>query len=64
MEPNVFLGYPKKGIQKRYLMEPNVFLGYPKRGIACSLSPFGYEHYPSHRLDQNNLAHGVYEVPQ
>ncbi len=44
-------------------MEPNIFLGYPKRGIACSLNPFGHEQYPSDSLDQNNSAHGVYEVP-
>jgi len=43
-------------------MEPNVFIGYLERGIACSLSLFGHEQYPSNSLDQNNAAHGVYSV--
>jgi hypothetical protein len=49
---------------KRYVMEPNVFLGYLKWGIACSLSIFGHEQYPSNSLGKNNLAHGVYSVAQ
>jgi hypothetical protein len=43
---------------KRYVMEPNVFMGYPKRGIACLVSPFRHEQYPSNSLDQNNSTHG------
>ncbi len=49
---------------KRYVMEPNVFLGYLERHIACSLNSFGQEKYPSNNLDQNNSAHGVYNVAQ
>ncbi len=49
---------------KRYVMEPNVFMGYCKRGIASVLSSFGHEQYPSHNLNQNNFAHGVYNVTQ
>ncbi len=45
-------------------MEHNVFLGYFERGIACSLSLFGHEQYPLKNLDQNNSAHGVYNVAQ
>jgi hypothetical protein len=33
-------------------------------GIACVLSSFGHEQYPSDSLDQNNSAHGVYSVTQ
>jgi hypothetical protein len=47
---------------KRYVMEPNVFLGYLERGIACSLSFFEHEQYPFNILNQNNSAHGVYNV--
>ncbi len=47
---------------KRYVVESNVFLGYPKRGITCSLNPFRDEQYPSDSLDQNNSAHGVFNV--
>jgi hypothetical protein len=49
---------------KRYVMEPNVFLGYLERGNACLLNLFGHEQYPFNSLDQNNLAHGVYNVAQ
>jgi hypothetical protein len=44
---------------KIYVMEANLFLGYLKWGIACLVSPFGHEQYPSNSLDQNNSAHGV-----
>jgi hypothetical protein len=44
-------------------MKPNVFLGYHKKGISCSLSLFGHEQYSSNSPDQNNSAHGVYNVP-
>jgi len=44
-------------------MEPNVLLRYPERGFARSSNFFGHEQYPSDSLDQNNLTHGVYEVP-
>jgi hypothetical protein len=44
-------------------MEPNVFLGYLERGIA-HVSSFGHEQYPFDSLDQNNSAHGVYNVAQ
>jgi hypothetical protein len=43
-------------------MDPNVFLGYLKKGNACSLNLFGHKQYPSNNLDQNNSAHGVYNV--
>jgi hypothetical protein len=43
-------------------MEPNVFLGYLERGIACSLSLFGHGQYPFNILNQNNPAHGVYNL--
>jgi len=43
-------------------MEPNVFMGYLERGNACSLSCFGHEQYPFNSLNQNNLAHDVYNV--
>jgi hypothetical protein len=43
-------------------MKPNVFMGYIERGIAYSLSFFRHEQYPFNSLDQNNLAHGVYNV--
>jgi hypothetical protein len=49
---------------KRYVMELNVFMGYPKKSIACSLNFLKHEQYPSNSLDQNNSAHGVYNVPQ
>ncbi len=49
---------------QRYVLKPNVFLGYLKRGIACSLSPFRYEQDASNSLNQNNSAHGVYNVPR
>jgi hypothetical protein len=40
-------------------MEPNVFISrIPKEDIACSLSFFGHEQYPSNSVDQNNLTHG------
>jgi hypothetical protein len=56
----VFIGlHNTPSCVKRYSMEPNVFLGYPKRGIACLVSPFKHEQYPSNSLDQNNFAHGV-----
>jgi len=45
-------------------MEPNVFMGYFEKGIACSLNLFRHEQYPSNSLDQNNSAHGVYNVAQ
>ncbi len=45
-------------------MEPNVFLGYLAMGIACSLSLFRHEQYPSNNLDQNNSVHGFYSVAQ
>ncbi len=44
---------------KRYVIEPKVFLGYPTRGITCALNIPRHEQYPS-----NNLAHGVYQIPQ
>ncbi len=44
-------------------MEPNVLLRYPERGFARSSNFFGHEQYPSDSLDQNNLTHGVYKVP-
>ncbi len=50
--------------EKNYIMEPNVFMIYLKRGIACSLNPSTHEQFPFNRLDQNNLAHGVFSVPQ
>ncbi len=49
---------------KRYVVQPNVFLGYPKKGIAHSLDPSRHEQYPFNRVDQNNSAHGVYNVAQ
>jgi hypothetical protein len=49
---------------KRYVMELNVFLGCLKRGIADVLNSFGHEQYPFNNLNQNNLAHGVYNVAQ
>ncbi len=49
---------------KRYVMEPNVFLGYFKRGIVGVLTNFGHEQYPFKSLNQNNSAHGVYNVMQ
>jgi hypothetical protein len=49
---------------KRYVMKPNVFLGYLAWGIISVLSSFGHEQYPSNSLDQNNSAHGVYNVVQ
>jgi hypothetical protein len=45
-----------------YVMKPNVFLGYYEKGNAVSLSPFRHEHYRFKSLNQNNLAHGVYNV--
>jgi hypothetical protein len=45
-------------------MEPNVFMGYLVRGIIGVLSSFGHEQYPFESLDQNNSAHGVYNVMQ
>jgi hypothetical protein len=45
-----------------YIMEPNVFLGYLEKGNALSLSPFTHEHYLFNSMDQNNLAHVVYDV--
>ncbi len=45
-----------------YIMEPNVFLGYLEKGNALSLSPFKHEHYLFNSMDQNNLAHVVYDV--
>ncbi len=47
---------------KRYVMELSVFLGYHEKGNAHSLSLSGHEHYPYNSMDQNNLAHGVYNV--
>jgi hypothetical protein len=32
-------------------MEPNVFMGYLTHGIACVLSSFGHEQYPSNSID-------------
>jgi hypothetical protein len=32
-------------------MEPNVFMGYFTHGIACVLSSFGHEQYPSNNID-------------
>jgi hypothetical protein len=49
---------------KRYVIEPKWFLGYPTRGIACALSILKHEQYHSDSLDQNNVAHGVYWIPQ
>jgi hypothetical protein len=46
-----------------YVMESNVFLGYPEKGNALSLGPFRHEHcFFNISLDQNNLAHDVYNV--
>jgi hypothetical protein len=45
-------------------MEPNVFLRYFERGITSVLNNFGHEQYPFDSLDQNNSAHGVYNVAQ
>ncbi len=45
-------------------MEPNIFMGYFEKGIECSLSRFGHEQYLSNNLDQNNSAHGFYNVTQ
>jgi len=39
-------------------------MGYPTKGIACALNILRYEHYPYDNLDQNNLTHGVYWIPQ
>jgi hypothetical protein len=39
-------------------------MGYLEKGIACVLSSFGHEHYPSDSLNQNYLAHSVYNVAQ
>ncbi len=39
-------------------------MGYIERGIVGVLNNFGHEHYPSSSLDQNNSAHGVYNVVQ
>ncbi len=36
------------------------FLRYFERAIACSLSLFEHEQYPSNSLDQNNSARGFY----
>jgi hypothetical protein len=47
---------------KRYVMELNVFMGYLERGIVGVLNSFEYDQYPSNSLDQNNSAHGVYNV--
>ncbi len=44
---------------KRRVMEPNEIMGFPKKGIACFLSRFGHEQYPSNSLDQNNSTHDV-----
>jgi hypothetical protein len=44
-------------------MKLNVFMGYPDKGIACSLNLFKHEQYPSDSLNQNNSAHGIYNVP-
>ncbi len=43
-------------------MELNVFMGYLERGIVGVLNSFEYDQYPSNSLDQNNSAHGVYNV--
>jgi hypothetical protein len=45
-------------------MEPNVFMKYLKRGIAGVLSSFGHDQYPFDNLNQNNSAHGAYNVAQ
>ncbi len=45
-----------------YVIKPNVFLGYYEKGNAVSVSPFRHEHYLSNSLNQNNLAHGGYNV--
>ncbi len=54
--------YPSK--VQRYVIDPKGFLGYPTRGIACALNIPTHKYYPSDILDQNNLAHGVYWIPQ
>jgi hypothetical protein len=36
--------------------------GYLEKGNAYSLTLFGHEQYPSKNLNQNNLAHDVYNV--
>jgi len=77
MEPNVFLGYPARGIvcvlndfgHKQYpstcqkiCYEVKCIIRYFERGIACSLNLFGHEQYPCNSLDQNNSAYGFYNV--
>ncbi len=47
---------------KIYVMEPNVFFGYLEKGIVCSFSLSGHEQYLSDSLNENNSAHGVYNV--
>ncbi len=39
-------------------------MGYPTKGITCALNIPKHEQCPSDSLDQNNLAHGVYWIPQ
>jgi hypothetical protein len=73
----VFTKYPKQGIillvgfdrAMQYpstfqVMKANVFLGYLKGGIANVLNSFGHEQHLSNNLNQNNSAHGVYNVTQ
>jgi len=49
---------------KRYVIKLKGFLGYLARGIACALNIPMYEKYPFNSLDENNLTHGVYFLPQ
>jgi hypothetical protein len=49
---------------KRHVMQPNEFLGYLKRGIACLVSPFEHEQYPSNSMDQNIFYPWCYRVAQ
>jgi hypothetical protein len=39
-------------------------MGYLERCIAGVLNSFGHGEYPFDSLDQNSLAHGVYNVTQ
>ncbi len=49
---------------KIYVIDPNIFLGYLERGIACYWVFLGMNNTPTNTLNQNNSAHGVYDVAQ
>jgi hypothetical protein len=51
-------------MSKDVLWSPMYFWDTLRGGIECSLSFFGHEQYSSNSLDQNNLAHGFYNVAQ